>query len=68
MAASWRILWSVLFLAAFVRATASSRAEDWPEWGGTPGHNMVSNETGLPEFFRPGKTDSATDAVDPASG
>ena len=68
MAASHRALWMAFFLGASVLVTLSSRAADWPQWGGTRGHNMASNETGLPEFFRPGKTDPKTDAMDPASG
>jgi outer membrane protein assembly factor BamB len=31
-------------------------AADWPQWGGRdPGRNMVSEETGLPESFVPGR-------------
>jgi outer membrane protein assembly factor BamB len=29
-------------------------AGDWPQWCGTPGKNMVSQETGLPDSFVPG--------------
>ncbi len=30
------------------------RAGDWPQWGGRPARNMVSEETGLPDTFLPG--------------
>ncbi len=33
----------------------SSQAQDWPEWGGSPARNMVSNAHDLPTFFNPGK-------------
>ena len=68
MAAYRRALWSAVFLGSFVLVTASARTEDWPQWGGTPGRNMVSSESGLPEFFRPGRIDPKTDVMDPASG
>lgn len=29
---------------------------DWPQWGGTPDHNMVSAETNLPATFERGRT------------
>lgn len=68
MAACRRAWRSVLFLAASVLVTSSSRSEDWPQWGGTSGHNMASSETGLPKTFRPGSIDSKTDAMDSVSG
>ena len=36
---------------------------DWPQWGGTPGRNMVSPEKHLPETFSPGRT--AGGGIDP---
>jgi outer membrane protein assembly factor BamB len=33
-------------------------AGDWPQWGGTHGKNMVSEERGLPESFVPGEKES----------
>jgi outer membrane protein assembly factor BamB len=33
-------------------------ATDWPQWCGTHGKNMVSEEKGLPESFVPGEKDS----------
>ena len=30
-------------------------AADWPQWGGRPDHNMVSEEKGLPLTFEPGR-------------
>ena len=39
-------------------ATLPAPAGDWPQWGGTDGRNMVSEEKGLPESFVPGEKDS----------
>jgi len=55
------VLWLVL------SAAASAAAADWPQWGGTDGKNMVSNETGLPESFVPGERNVATGRIDPAT-
>jgi outer membrane protein assembly factor BamB len=30
-------------------------AKDWPQWGGTDGKHMVSEERGLPDSFAPGE-------------
>ena len=50
-----RMLLGTLGAAAFV---TSSRATDWPQWGGNdPGRNMVSTETNLPENFSVTGTD-----------
>jgi outer membrane protein assembly factor BamB len=32
--------------------------KDWPQWGGSDGKNMVSEEKGLPDSFVPGEKDS----------
>ena len=32
---------------------AAATAEDWPQWGGRPGRNMVSPEKHLPDTFNP---------------
>ena len=45
------VLLSVLPLAQQLHA------EDSPQWGGSAGKNMVSQEIGLPETFEPGRTD-----------
>ena len=49
VAVVWIGLW-------FLSLTAS--AKDWPQWGGTDGKNMVSEEKGLPDSFVPGEKDS----------
>ncbi len=36
--------------------SCSLRAQDWPEWGGTPSRNMYSTVKGLPDHFSKGKT------------
>ena len=43
----------VLLCAAAWPAVAPSA--DWPQWGGRPGRNMVSDEKGLPDSFVPGE-------------
>lgn len=48
------IRWRAMIAVAVVGLTPSSRAGDWPQWGGSdPGRNMVSAEVGLPETFKP---------------
>lgn len=42
-------------------------AADWPQWCGTDGKNMVSNEKGLPDTFEPGQKNSRTGEVVPGS-
>lgn len=41
----------------FLATTASPcvSAKDWPQWCGSDGKNMVSEEKGLPESFSPGR-------------
>ena len=38
-------------------------AKDWPQWGGTDGKNMVSEEKGLPDSFVPGEKDTAAGRI-----
>ncbi|MHB8861083.1 MAG: outer membrane protein assembly factor BamB family protein [Pirellulaceae bacterium] len=45
---------SGLFLVGLL-GTDITRSDDWPQWCGSDGKNMVSSETGLPESFVPGK-------------
>jgi len=58
-----------LILAFFVNVTASTlaRAADWPGWGRDGGRNMVSDETGIPATFDPGKPRDGTEDIDPAT-
>jgi len=44
----------------------TSRAGDWPQWGGQAERNMVSDETGLPETFSRGTRERAG-GIDPES-
>ena len=44
-----------------------SRAADWPEWGGTPEKNMVSDEVGMPVAMSAGDRIKDSDDIDPAS-
>jgi len=54
-----------ILLAIFL----SSRAlgEDWPQWGGSDGRNMVSKEKGLPDSFVPGEKKPDGSGIDPAT-
>jgi len=63
-------------IAATVAASSlfsfCARAEDWPEWGGTPARNMYSPAKGLPDHFTKGKSGdikfkSGTEEVDRAT-
>jgi len=42
-------------------------AKDWPQWCGSDGKNMVSQETGLPESFVPGEKRSREGTIDLAT-
>jgi len=48
----WLVKFSVLVpVAATCLWAVVASAGDWPQWCGKPGHNMVSDEKGLPEDF-----------------
>jgi outer membrane protein assembly factor BamB len=40
---------------------------DWPQWGGSDGRNMVSDEKPLPESFVPGEKQAGASAIDLAT-
>jgi outer membrane protein assembly factor BamB len=42
-------------------------AADWPQFGGTDEHNMVSTEQGLPETFDLGRRKANSEELDPES-
>lgn len=44
-----------------------TRADDWPQWGGRDGRNMVSAESGLPESFEPGQKSPSGGGIDLAT-
>jgi hypothetical protein len=46
---------AVLNLALDMTAAPGASAKDWPQWCGSDGKNMVSEEKGLPELFSPGR-------------
>ena len=39
--------------------------DDWTQWGGSDGRNMVSNAKGLPDTFVPGKKRPSGGGIDP---
>lgn len=49
---AWLALWTALSLSA-----CNAPANDWPQWGGSNGRNMISDEKGLPASFVPGEKD-----------
>src|ERR1035437_9505358 len=49
-----------LLLCAFALVPHSARAQDWPQWGGTPARNMYSPATNLPDHFTKGKSGDIT--------
>ena len=42
-------------LCAFALMPLAARAQDWPQWGGTPARNMYCPATGLPDHFTKGE-------------
>ena len=42
-------------------------AADWPQWGGSDGRNMVSDEKPLPDSFVPGDRQAAAPGIDLAT-
>ena len=45
----------VLVFSLNLVAAIGVSAKDWPQWCGSDGKNMVSDEKGLPESFSPGR-------------
>ena len=52
------LVWGGLWLAA-----SNAPASDWPQWGGSNGRNMVSEEQGLPDSFVPGEKDLGVNRI-----
>lgn len=53
--------------AAAWMTAGGAGAADWPQWGGRDSRNMVSEETGLPDSFEPGKKMPSGNGIDPAT-
>jgi outer membrane protein assembly factor BamB len=51
-------LFLLVIHALFAVLCGSTEAQDWPQWGGMPTRNMVSNAQNLPVSFDPGKLKS----------
>src|ERR1035441_5981219 len=47
---------AALPLCVFALMPLSAQAQDWPQWGGTPGRNMYCSATNLPDHFTKGKS------------
>lgn len=45
-------------MLALLACSVQAPSADWPQWCGSDGKNMVSEETGLPDSFVPGEKDS----------
>jgi len=54
-----------LFSAAAIPTVVG--AADWPIWGDGPTRNMVSQETGIPVSWDPGRFKGNTEEIDPAT-
>ena len=55
-------------LGVFGLAIVSSRAQDWPQWGGNdPGRNMYAPTPRLPARFDPGKAKPGSEDIDLAT-
>ena len=52
------------FVSCLILPVAGARAGDWPQWGGTGNRNLVSDETGLPDSFKPGKKSPSGRGID----
>ena len=57
----------VLVGAAVALGGSPALAGDWPQWGGSDGRNMVSDEKPLPDSFVPGERSSAAPGIDLAT-
>ncbi len=58
---------TALSIATLATAAVVVRATDWPIWGHSPSRNMVSDETGMPTSFDPGKYKAGTEEIDMAT-
>ncbi|MCX7014100.1 MAG: PQQ-binding-like beta-propeller repeat protein [Candidatus Sumerlaeota bacterium] len=56
---------ALLYALCFCLLNVGARlmAADWPQWGGTSGKNMASEEKGLPDLFTPGEKDVQTGTI-----
>jgi outer membrane protein assembly factor BamB len=57
----------VMLLLAAIVASAPTRGDDWPQWGGSSLRNLSSAEKGLPATFHPGKRRRDHLGLDPAT-
>jgi outer membrane protein assembly factor BamB len=55
-------LWSAVLCGAAWAAGAAAPAADWPQWGGSPARNNVSDATNLPAEWNVGRFDPKTGA------
>jgi outer membrane protein assembly factor BamB len=58
-----RTRWSGLGWVGLGLVAWSASAKDWPQWGGTDGKNMISEEKNLPASFVPGEKDSSAGRI-----
>ncbi len=59
-----RSIFVCCFGMAVALGGATAIAGDWPQWGGSDGRNMVSDEKPLPDSFVPGERTSAAPGID----
>ncbi len=65
--AGFQLAWIISGWLGFCLLTYTAPAKDWPQWGGTDGKNMVSQEKGLPESFVPGEKNSEAGRLKPGT-
>ncbi|MBN2474020.1 MAG: PQQ-binding-like beta-propeller repeat protein [Pirellulales bacterium] len=54
-----------LGLLGLMFCSSTAWSADWPQWGGSDNRNLVSDETGLPDSFVPGKRMPSGGGIDP---
>ena len=62
-----RLALSLLGLTLTAGLPQTARAADWPMWGRDASRNMMSEETGLPDSFDPGKPLAGSNETDMAT-
>jgi outer membrane protein assembly factor BamB len=62
-----KLIRSLRYAFPLLALPASLLAADWTMWGRTPARNMVSDETGMPDSFAPGKFKKNSEDVDLAT-
>ncbi len=57
----------IVCFSCFAFGSIRAHANDWSQWCGSDGRNMVASETGLPNDFEPGRKEPTGSGIDPAT-